>query len=93
MLKIICAFAISAIATTASAGCFGPPGYQTCNDASGNKYTVQRFGNTTIMNGNNARTGAQWNQQSQTFGNTTIHNGVDSDGNAWSTTCFNGRCN
>src|SRR5690606_22437277 len=38
---------------------------------SGNDYTVQRFGNTTMMNGYNAQTGNSWSQNSQTFGGFT----------------------
>lgn len=64
------------------AGCIGSDSFQTCNDLNGNSYTVQRFGNTTIMNGRNSRTGSSWSQNSQTFGNTTFHSG-QTNGNTW----------
>jgi hypothetical protein len=70
----------------ANAGCIGSGSFQTCNDASGNSYTVNRFGNTTTMNGYNSQTGSTWSQNSNTVGNTTFHNGTSSDGNSWNLT-------
>src|SRR4051812_4196421 len=70
----------------ANAGCVGSGSFQTCNDASGNSYTVNRFGNTTTMNGHNAQTGSSWSQNSNTFGNTTTHSGTASNGNSWNST-------
>ena len=69
----------------AQAGCVGTNAFSTCNDASGNNYTVNRFGGTTIMNGNNANTGSQWSQNSNTFGNTTTTNG-QTNGQPWNMT-------
>lgn len=77
-----------------AAACVGSGSYQSCYDPqSGNSYSVQRYGNTTTMYGNNAKTGSSWSQQSTDFGNTTMHNGRDSRGNSWTTTCVNGVCN
>lgn len=70
----------------AQARCVGTSSFQTCTDDSGNQYTVQRYGNTTNVQGFNANTGSTWSQSSSTFGNTTHHNGIASDGNAWSGT-------
>jgi len=70
------------IASAAHAACVGMPAFQTCNDAAGNSYTVNRLGNTTMMQGSSALTGSQWSQQSTTFGNTTMHNGV-TNGQPW----------
>lgn len=67
------------------AQCFGSDSFQTCTDDSGNSYTVNRFGNTTIMNGYSAG-GGSWSQNSHSFGDTTIHSGTASDGGSWSLT-------
>lgn len=69
--------------STANAACYGSGSFQNCYDSSGNSYTVQRFGNTTMMNGYNSNTGSSWSQNSQTYGNTTYHNGTASNGNSW----------
>jgi hypothetical protein len=69
-------------ASDASAACFGSGAFQNCTDNSGNSYTVQRFGNQTIMNGSNGNTGSMWSQHSTTMGNTTIHNGM-TNGDSW----------
>jgi hypothetical protein len=53
------AFLMTALMTGgASAGCIGSGSFQTCNDNSGNSYTINRFGNSTTMNGYNAQTGS-----------------------------------
>jgi hypothetical protein len=67
------------------ASCLGSGSFQTCNDNSGNSYSVQRFGNQTNMSGYNAQTGSTWSQHSATMGNTTFHNGV-TNGNSWNMT-------
>lgn len=94
MKRLLIAFVgMVAFAGSASAACYGSQNYQNCYDAqSGNNYSIQRYGNTTTMQGNNYRTGNSWNQNSYTNGNTTSHYGNDSRGNSWSTHCFNGRC-
>lgn len=77
-------FALLAPAVSnAQAQCFGSDSFTTCTDQSGNTYNVQRFGNTTTMQGYNSRTGSSWNQQSQTFGGTTFHSGQAANGNSW----------
>jgi hypothetical protein len=47
-------------ASTGDAACLGTGSFSTCTDASGNHYTVNRFGNQTMMNGYNASTGYTW---------------------------------
>lgn len=69
----------------ANANCFGSANMYTCNDASGNSYNVQKFGNTTNVQGYNSATGSSWNQSSNTLGNTTYING-SSNGRAWNET-------
>ena len=82
----VAALALSiAVISTAEAACIGSGNFQTCNDNAGNSYTVNRFGNTTMMNGFNAQTGSTWSQNSNRFGNTVIHNG-ETNGNPWSMT-------
>lgn len=85
-LAILC-FAVSTVASgAASAACFGSDAFSTCNDESGNTYSVHRFGNTTVVDGYNPGTGSSWNQTSTTFGNTTHHNGTSADGGDWNMT-------
>ncbi|HTH11641.1 MAG TPA: hypothetical protein VMA55_18875 [Acidovorax sp.] len=79
-----------AMAGFAHANCVGGPGFQTCTDLqSGNTYQVQRFGNTTTINGHNSNTGTSWNQTTQTYGNTTQHRGTASNGQSWNGTTIN----
>jgi hypothetical protein len=92
-MKYALAAVIALAASSAHAGCFGSSSFQTCNDNSGNSYTINRFGNTTMMQGHNSRTGSNWSQQSTTFGNTTMHSGQDAAGDSWNSTCVNGYCN
>lgn len=82
-VTLAASLALMLTAGTASAACFGSGAFQNCTDGAGNNYTVNRFGNTTIMNGSNARTGSTWSQQSNSFGNTTTHSGTASDGGSW----------
>ncbi|MFQ2440558.1 hypothetical protein ACSZMF_14220 [Aeromonas caviae] len=70
----------------ANADCIGSGSLKTCYDDSGNTYTVQKFGNSTYVNGSNSRTGSRWNQDSQRIGNSTYTNGRDADGNSWNST-------
>lgn len=77
---------------SAEASCFGTKSFSTCTDDSGNSYQVQRYGNTTQMQGYNPRTGSNWSQQSYDTGNTTFHYGQDSRGRSWNSTCINGQC-
>lgn len=70
----------------ASADCIGSGSLKTCYDDSGNTYTVQKFGDTTYVNGQNSRTGSTWSQQSQKLGDSTYTTGQDADGNSWNST-------
>ena len=72
-------------AATANATCYGTGAFRTCNDAYGNSYNIQSYGNTTNMQGSNAQTGSTWTQNSQTYGNTTYIQG-NSNGNSWNQT-------
>jgi len=81
-LSVLAAFA----GGPAQANCVGTNAMQSCFDDKGNSYQVQRFGNTTTVQGSNAQTGNTWNQTSQTFGNTTQHFGTASNGNTWNST-------
>jgi hypothetical protein len=76
------------LALHAQTTCFGSGAFQTCTDASGNTYNIQRFGNTTMMQGSNPN-GSQWNQTSQTLGNTTYQNGTAANGRPWNDTTTN----
>ncbi|QCX50696.1 hypothetical protein [Ralstonia pseudosolanacearum] len=93
MKNITCQFAASATLVLASssvfANCIGGPAFQTCNDSSGNSYTVNRMGNTTMVNGYNAQTGNSWNETARTFGNTTQINGNAANGQSWNETIHN----
>lgn len=88
MKKIALVLLIGAAAAGANARCFGTGNFQTCTDDSGNTYNVQRYGNTTHMQGYGAN-GSTWNQTSQTYGNTTYHNGTAANGNPWSGSTMN----
>lgn len=86
LLAAIAALAFSGSAA-AQSNCVGSDSYQTCYDLStGNSYDIQRYGNTTSMQGHNYGTGSSWSQDSQTIGNTTYHNGRSADGNSWNGT-------
>ncbi|WP_404377847.1 hypothetical protein [Vreelandella aquamarina] len=86
LLAAIAALAFSG-PTLAQSNCYGSDSYQTCYDTqSGNNYNIQRYGNTTSLQGSNPRTGSTWNQNSQTIGNTTYHNGTSASGNTWNGT-------
>lgn len=75
--------AIFTLAGNAQAACFGSQAMSTCTDDSGNTYNVQRYGNTTQVQGSNPYTGNMWNQTNQTYGNTTYQTGNSSNGNSW----------
>ena len=88
-MKLLVALALSVAAFGASAQttCTGTGAYRTCYDAqSGNNYNIQKYGNTTTMQGSNGGTGSNWSQTSQTYGNTTYSNGTAADGSSWNTT-------
>jgi hypothetical protein len=70
----------------ANAACYGTDTLQNCDGSSGNSYTINRFGDTTIMTGGTAQTGSSWSQNSTTLGDTTFHNDRASSGNSWNST-------
>lgn len=84
MRAFLIAAAVIALPMAASAACFGSGAFQNCTDNQGNSYSVQRYGNTTQMQGYNAQHGTNWNQTSNTVGNVTFHNGTAANGNSWS---------
>jgi len=85
-MKTIAIFAVALTAVlAANASCFGSSNMYSCYDQAGNTYNVQKFGNTTNMQGYNAGTGSSWSQNSQTYGNTTHIQG-NSNGNSWNQT-------
>lgn len=88
-MKKLAFLTAAALSFGAQAQCFGTGSFRTCMDASGNSYTIQQFGNTTMMQGYNANTGSSWNQNSLNLGNTTIHNGTASNGQMWNGTTTN----
>ena len=93
MFKIKSVFLVLAVSLSLTgqsfAQCIGSDYLSSCNDNNGNSYTVQRIGNSTYMNGSNARTGSNWSQQSQQIGNSTYTTGRASDGNTWNSTTTN----
>lgn len=85
MRKIIAALVISMTASFSFANCVGSSSSYSCNDSSGNNYNVQKYGNSTNVQGSNAATGSTWSQNSQTYGNTTQIQG-NSNGRSWNET-------
>ena len=57
MKNVTVALALSCAAICSQAACFGSGAMQTCTDNQGNSYNVQRFGNTTTMQGSNVANG------------------------------------
>ena len=88
MRRAVFAAAIVAIfaVNVANAACYGPVTFQNCDDSSGTGYTINHFGDTTMMTGGDAQTGGSWAQNSTTFGDTTFHNDRASSGNSWNAT-------
>jgi hypothetical protein len=85
MKRILAIVAFSLAAQSAIAGCFGTGSFKSCMDDSGNTYNVQRFGNSTHVDGYSSN-GSNWSQDSNTIGNTTYHNGYSVDGDNWNGT-------
>ncbi|WP_174863261.1 hypothetical protein [Comamonas jiangduensis] len=85
LVTALSGIALFTAASSVHASCFGGDTYKTCTDNSGNSYSVQKYGNSTYVQGMNAQ-GESWSQQSQTYGNTTYHNGTAKDGNSWNGT-------
>lgn len=84
-LKIVFGLCVLSLTAVANANCYGSASYYNCNDSSGNSYSVQKYGDTTNMQGYNASTGSNWTQNSQTYGNTTQIQG-QANGRAWNET-------
>jgi hypothetical protein len=79
---IVTIFAVN----VASAACYGTVTFQNCDDSSGTGYTINHFGDTTIMTGGDAQTGGSWPQNSTILGDTTFRNDRASSGNSWNAT-------
>jgi hypothetical protein len=75
-------------ALSANAACTGSGTFYTCTDASGNSYTVNKFGNSTAVNGYNAQTGSNWNQNTYRSGNTSSTYGTAADGSTWNSQTY-----
>jgi hypothetical protein len=87
MFKFFIATVVSVLmVSSASAGCIGSGAFKSCTDNSGNSYTISKFGNSTMVNGYNSKTGSNWSQNSMRSGNTTFTTGNDADGNSWNST-------
>lgn len=90
MTKKIAAFALALVLPiAANASCIGSGNFYTCSDPNGNNYTVNKFGNTTQVNGSNSATGSTWSQTTHSTGNMAIHNGTAANGNSWNGTSTN----
>lgn len=85
MKSVLFALISLVAAASAQASCYGSSNYYNCNDSSGNSYNVQKYGNTTNLQGYNAGTGSTWTQNSQTYGNTTQIQGY-TNGKSWNQT-------
>ena len=60
------------------AGCYGTGSFRSCTDASGNNYTINQLGNTTLMQGYSSSTG-----------NSSFSHGHAADGSSWSSSTHN----
>lgn len=86
MRKIILAGLALTFSASAAAQCVGTSAFKTCTDDAGNSVTVSRLGNSTLVNGSNARTGTTWSQQTMHGPAMSTTNGMDSNGRTWSAT-------
>ncbi len=71
------------------AGCYGTGSFRSCTDASGNHYTINQLGNTTLMQGYSSSTGNSWNQTTNRIGNSSFSHGHAADGSSWSSSSHN----
>lgn len=85
-MRLALGLLLLASAPLASAACYGTGANRTCSDNQGNTYQVQQYGASTHVQGNNARTGSRWSQDSQRIGNSTFTTGRASNGNQWNAT-------
>ena len=93
MIKLVMTFLILIFAAPVHANCttYGSGSFKTTTCSDGNTYTTQKFGNTSITNGQNNRTGTSWNQTNRSFGSgMSTQSGTDSRGNNYSCTTING---
>lgn len=74
------------LSINALAQCYGSDSYKTCHDNNGNTYSVQKFGNTISVQGQNNQTRSSWNQSTTKVGNSTFTNGTSANGNSWNST-------
>jgi hypothetical protein len=89
MRFLLSAAALVCITAQAQVQCVGSGAFRTCTDLqNGNTYNVQKFGNTTTMQGSNPN-GSQWSQTSQSIGNMNITNGTAANGQRWNETQIN----
>jgi hypothetical protein len=88
MRRVSYAAAVISILTVnvANGTCYETDTFQNCDDSFGSSYTIDRFGGTTIMTGDNAQTGSSRSQNSTTLGDTTFHIDRASGGNSWNST-------
>ena len=86
--KTLLLLAISSVTSVAQGACYGSGDFKTCYDTSGSNYTVNKIGNTTLLNGSNTN-GSTWSQSSTTYGNSTYHSGRAANGNSWNSTVTN----
>ncbi|MDQ7777867.1 MAG: hypothetical protein Q4615_19350 [Paracoccus aminovorans] len=76
--------AVAVSTPPAAADCFGSGSFRTCSDDAGNNYTVQQFGNQTVVDGYNTRTGSRWSQDTMDLGGgMTTTTGRAADGSRW----------
>lgn len=86
MKKLMLAALFLVVSTSAYSACSQSGVFTTCWDDNGNTYDVQRYGNTTYVDGHNYNTGSSWSSTYQTYGNTTYVDGTSADGNSWNET-------
>lgn len=84
-MKNLIFIGLLAFSSASFAACYGTENLYSCNDASGNSYSVNKFGDMTTVNGRNSRTGSSWSQQSNQLGDTTYIRG-NTNGKAWNET-------
>ena len=73
-------------ATPSYASCFGASSLYTCNDSSGNHYSVSKLGGMTTVHGSNATNGTSWDETTTDMGAMTTTRGTASNGQSWNMT-------
>jgi hypothetical protein len=82
----LCVVVAACAAPAAFAQCSGSLSFQNCVDESGNNYTVQRYGNTAPIDGEDANADFTANHIAHTNGSTTFVSGMAADGSTWNET-------